>query len=48
MVGACAWDDAGCAVTFQNYVDFVYRTLSELGSDKWPEYVFERKSLCCG
>ncbi|KAF9014818.1 hypothetical protein BDZ89DRAFT_1118424 [Hymenopellis radicata] len=39
MVGACAWDDGGCPVTFQNYVDFMYGTLSELGSDKWPESV---------
>ncbi|KIY70706.1 hypothetical protein CYLTODRAFT_391655 [Cylindrobasidium torrendii FP15055 ss-10] len=36
IVGDCAWQEGGCPITFQNYVDFIYRTTSDLGSSGYP------------
>ncbi|KAL1736176.1 hypothetical protein EV714DRAFT_279541 [Schizophyllum commune] len=38
IVGECAWDN-GCPITQQNYIDFIYGTLSEIGSSDWPSSV---------
>ncbi|KAF9013799.1 hypothetical protein BDZ89DRAFT_1142434 [Hymenopellis radicata] len=39
IVGDCAWQDGGCPITFQNYVDFLYSQLSAVGSTYWPSSV---------
>ncbi|KAL1677831.1 hypothetical protein EV122DRAFT_213383 [Schizophyllum commune] len=36
IVGDCAWEPNGCPITQQNYIDFIYATLSEIGSGDWP------------
>ncbi|KAF9039671.1 hypothetical protein BDZ89DRAFT_1060816 [Hymenopellis radicata] len=36
IVGDCAWDEGGCPITQQNYIDFFYGTLSAIGSANWP------------
>lgn len=36
VVGDCAWADGGCSVTKQNFIDFIYSTLSEIGSSDYP------------
>ncbi|KAK7457860.1 hypothetical protein VKT23_010204 [Stygiomarasmius scandens] len=37
IVGDCAWQEGGCPITQQNYIDFVYGTLSEIGTSTWPD-----------
>ncbi|KAK7038771.1 hypothetical protein VNI00_010656 [Paramarasmius palmivorus] len=37
IVGDCAWAPGGCPITQQNYIDFVYGTLSSIGSTVWPD-----------
>ncbi|KAF5344933.1 hypothetical protein D9758_011608 [Tetrapyrgos nigripes] len=37
IVGDCAWQQGGCPITQQNYIDFVYGTLSEINTDSWPD-----------
>ncbi|KAL1712910.1 hypothetical protein EV715DRAFT_259034 [Schizophyllum commune] len=39
IVGDCAWQPNGCPITQQNYIDFIYGTLSEIGSGDWPSSV---------
>ncbi|KAF9013797.1 hypothetical protein BDZ89DRAFT_1076801 [Hymenopellis radicata] len=39
IVGDCAWQEGGCPITFQNYVDFFYGQLTAIGSDSWPSSV---------
>ncbi len=39
IVGDCAWQAGGCPVTQQNFIDFVYGTLSALGKGNWPSSV---------
>ena len=39
IVGDCAWEPNGCPITQQNYIDFIYATLSEIGSGDWPRFV---------
>ncbi|KAF8910235.1 hypothetical protein CPB85DRAFT_1562181 [Mucidula mucida] len=39
IVGDCAWQDGGCPITFQNYVDFLYSQLTAVGSTDWPSSV---------
>lgn len=36
IVGDCAWQEGGCPITQQNFVDFIYGTLSDIGSGDWP------------
>ena len=36
IVGDCAWAPNGCLITQQNFIDFVYSTLTEIGSADWP------------
>lgn len=36
IVGECAWQEGGCPITQQNYIDFVYGALSDLNSTEWP------------
>ena len=36
IVGDCAWEPNGCPITQQNFIDFVYSTLSDIGSADWP------------
>ncbi|KIY65762.1 hypothetical protein CYLTODRAFT_456025 [Cylindrobasidium torrendii FP15055 ss-10] len=36
IVGSCAWQAGGCPITFQNYVDFIYGTITAIGSTNWP------------
>ncbi|KIK55169.1 hypothetical protein GYMLUDRAFT_176169, partial [Collybiopsis luxurians FD-317 M1] len=37
IVGDCAWQEGGCPITQQNYLDFVYGTLTEINTSAWPE-----------
>ncbi|TFL04317.1 hypothetical protein BDV98DRAFT_313234 [Pterulicium gracile] len=37
IVGPCA--DQGCPITQQNYVDFIYSSLSAVNSTQWPELI---------
>ncbi|KAJ3712779.1 hypothetical protein DFJ43DRAFT_1127971 [Lentinula guzmanii] len=37
IVGDCAWQEGGCPITQQNYIDFVYGTLSDIATDTWPD-----------
>ncbi|KAK7435353.1 hypothetical protein VKT23_019704 [Stygiomarasmius scandens] len=37
IVGECAWQEGGCPITQQNYIDFVYGALSEVGTSSWPD-----------
>ncbi|THU80017.1 hypothetical protein K435DRAFT_785625 [Dendrothele bispora CBS 962.96] len=37
IVGDCAWQEGGCPITQQNYIDFVYGALSEIGTSTWPD-----------
>lgn len=39
IVGDCAWQPNGCPITQQNYIDFIYGTLSDIGSGDWPRFV---------
>ncbi|KAL1664345.1 hypothetical protein GGF50DRAFT_127287 [Schizophyllum commune] len=39
IVGDCAWEPNGCPITQQNFIDFVYSTLSDIGSADWPSDV---------
>ncbi|KAJ3726905.1 hypothetical protein EV361DRAFT_378360 [Lentinula raphanica] len=39
IVGDCAWQEGGCPITQQNYIDFVYGTLSAINTDVWPSDV---------
>ncbi|KAL1714733.1 hypothetical protein EV715DRAFT_257097 [Schizophyllum commune] len=39
IVGDCAWAEGGCPVTQQNFIDFIYSTLSEIGSGDFPSSV---------
>ncbi|PBK62654.1 hypothetical protein ARMSODRAFT_963957 [Armillaria solidipes] len=39
IVGDCAWQEGGCPITFQNYVDFYYGALTAIGSTVWPSDV---------
>ncbi|EIM82380.1 uncharacterized protein STEHIDRAFT_160929 [Stereum hirsutum FP-91666 SS1] len=36
IVGDCAWAEGGCPITQQNYIDFIYGALSDIGSTTWP------------
>jgi len=35
-VGKCAFAAGGCSFTAQNYVDFIYSQLDQIGSKSWP------------
>ncbi|EIM82379.1 uncharacterized protein STEHIDRAFT_84761 [Stereum hirsutum FP-91666 SS1] len=37
IVGDCAWDEGGCPITQQNYIDLIYSALSDVGSTEWPD-----------
>ncbi|KAF5387381.1 hypothetical protein D9757_005729 [Collybiopsis confluens] len=37
IVGQCAWQEGGCPITQQNYIDFVYGALSDVGTSSWPD-----------
>ncbi|KAK0470623.1 hypothetical protein IW261DRAFT_1676177 [Armillaria novae-zelandiae] len=39
IVGDCAWQEGVCPITFQNYVDWFYGTLSATNATIWPELV---------
>ncbi|KAL1715833.1 hypothetical protein EV715DRAFT_275520 [Schizophyllum commune] len=39
IVGDCAWEPNGCPITQQNYIDFIYGALSDIGSADWPSSV---------
>ncbi|PBK83285.1 hypothetical protein ARMGADRAFT_945032 [Armillaria gallica] len=39
IVGDCAWQEGGCPITFQNYVDWYYGALTAIGSTVWPSDV---------
>ncbi|KAI5886210.1 uncharacterized protein SCHCODRAFT_02519573 [Schizophyllum commune H4-8] len=39
IVGDCAWEPNGCPITQQNFIDFIYSTLSDIGSADWPSDV---------
>ncbi|KAF8909950.1 hypothetical protein CPB85DRAFT_1435428 [Mucidula mucida] len=45
IVGDCAWQDGGCSITFQNYVDFLYSQLTAVGSTDWPSSVDTVKAV---
>ncbi|KAF8880133.1 hypothetical protein CPB85DRAFT_437231 [Mucidula mucida] len=36
IVGDCAWQEGGCPITSQNYIDFFYGQLTAIGSTAWP------------
>ncbi|KAI5834097.1 hypothetical protein K523DRAFT_412709 [Schizophyllum commune Tattone D] len=36
IVGDCAWQPDGCPITQQNFIDFIYSALSDIGSADWP------------
>ncbi|KAF9049401.1 hypothetical protein BDZ89DRAFT_1006772 [Hymenopellis radicata] len=36
IVGDCAWQEGGCPITSQNYIDFFYGQLTAIGSTSWP------------
>ncbi|KAK0234745.1 hypothetical protein EDD85DRAFT_845180 [Armillaria nabsnona] len=38
IVGDCAWQEGGCPITFQNYVDWFYGALSAVNATIWPEF----------
>ncbi|KAK0200406.1 hypothetical protein DFS33DRAFT_1277851 [Desarmillaria ectypa] len=38
IVGDCAWQEGGCPITFQNYVDWFYGTLSAVDATIWPDF----------
>ncbi|KAJ7579007.1 hypothetical protein C8J56DRAFT_334619 [Mycena floridula] len=44
MVGDCAWAPGGCPLSFQNFVDFVYGSLSAINSEFWPNSVADVKT----
>ncbi|KAI0029638.1 hypothetical protein K488DRAFT_55939, partial [Vararia minispora EC-137] len=39
IVGGCAWDQGGCPITKQNFIDLVYSELSNSGRNVWPTSV---------
>ncbi|KIY65761.1 hypothetical protein CYLTODRAFT_456024 [Cylindrobasidium torrendii FP15055 ss-10] len=39
IVGDCAYQDGGCPITTQNFVDFIYGSLSAIGSTGYPSSV---------
>ncbi|KIY65765.1 hypothetical protein CYLTODRAFT_424064 [Cylindrobasidium torrendii FP15055 ss-10] len=40
IVGDCAWQEGGCPITFQNFVDFVYGAISATGATSgYPDSV---------
>jgi len=45
IVGECAWQEGGCPITQQNYIDFVYGALSAVNSTEWPSDVSQVISL---
>ncbi|EEB94052.1 hypothetical protein MPER_07205 [Moniliophthora perniciosa FA553] len=38
IVGDCAWQEGGCPITQQNYIDFYYGALSEINTNVWPDW----------
>ncbi|KAK0502407.1 hypothetical protein EDD18DRAFT_1100856 [Armillaria luteobubalina] len=40
IVGDCAWQESGCPITFQNYVDWLYGALSAVNATILPELVW--------
>ncbi|KAI0745058.1 hypothetical protein C8Q76DRAFT_20921 [Earliella scabrosa] len=36
IVGECAWQEGGCPVTRQNFIDLVYSAIDEIGTGRWP------------
>ncbi|PBK98636.1 hypothetical protein ARMGADRAFT_1131072 [Armillaria gallica] len=44
IVGDCAWQEGGCPITFQNYVDWFYGALSAVNATIWPELLCQRRS----
>ncbi|KIY65760.1 hypothetical protein CYLTODRAFT_356310, partial [Cylindrobasidium torrendii FP15055 ss-10] len=36
IVGDCAWQEGGCPITRQNFIDFVYGSISAIGSSGYP------------
>ncbi|KAK0218829.1 hypothetical protein IW262DRAFT_1059604 [Armillaria fumosa] len=38
IVGDCAWQEGGCPITFQNYVDWFYGALSAVNATIWPDF----------
>ncbi|KAK0447447.1 uncharacterized protein EV420DRAFT_1339255 [Desarmillaria tabescens] len=39
IVGDCAWQEGGCPITFQNYIDWFYGALTAIDSTVWPSDV---------
>ncbi|KAG7442156.1 uncharacterized protein BT62DRAFT_982555 [Guyanagaster necrorhizus] len=39
IVGDCAWQEGGCPITFQNYIDWFYGALTAINSTVWPSDV---------
>ncbi|KAI0765473.1 hypothetical protein C8Q74DRAFT_1220210 [Fomes fomentarius] len=39
IVGDCAWQEGGCPVTQQNFIDFVYSAISDIGTNSYPSSV---------
>ncbi|KAF5355493.1 hypothetical protein D9758_006357 [Tetrapyrgos nigripes] len=37
IVGDCAWQEGGCPITQQNYIDFIFSTLGEIDTNAWPD-----------
>ncbi|KAJ7579006.1 hypothetical protein C8J56DRAFT_334602 [Mycena floridula] len=44
IVGDCAWAPGGCPLSFQNFVNFVYGSLSAINSEFWPDSVDQVKT----
>jgi len=36
IVGDCAWQEGGCPITQQNYVDFIFSQLSAAQATSYP------------
>jgi hypothetical protein len=36
IVGDCAWNDGGCPITQQKYIDWFYGALMAVNSTEWP------------
>jgi hypothetical protein len=39
IVGVCAYDEGGCSITQQNFVDLVYSAITDSGISNWPSSV---------
>ncbi|THU82604.1 hypothetical protein K435DRAFT_691204 [Dendrothele bispora CBS 962.96] len=36
IVGSCAWQEGGCSMTRQNFIDFIYGCLSSINASDYP------------